>query len=1026
MRAPTDMPRRRRRGSNRGRIVLIVAVVALFLLATSLRGIAGFYTDYLWFDGLGLASVFRGVLRAQVVLAAVFTATFFVLLFVNLWIADRLAPKFRPAGPEDDLLERYHDVVDRRAGLLRAGISLVFALLFGLGAGSQWNEWLLFSNSVSFGEKDPLFNTDISFYVFKLPFLTYLVNWLFASLIIIFIVTAVAHYLNGGIRVQAAFQRVTPQVKAHLSVILGLLALVKAADYWLDRYELTLSTRGTVDGATYTEVNAQLPAIYLLLSISLLAFVLFIINIWRRGWVLPAVTVGLWAFAAIVAGTIYPTFVQRFRVEPAESSKEATYITRNIEATRDAFGLNNVETTPFDYQDSLESEQLLANEGTIQNIRLLDPNVVTDTYRRLQNERGFYRFLDLDVDRYTVDINGEEITSQVVIAARELNPDGIPQKSWEGERLAFTHGYGIALAPSNVVTSTGRPDFLIGGVPIVVSPTLPETDDIAQPQLYFGDGLPGYSIVGTERVEIDYTDEAGEPVETAYDGDGGVAVSGTGIGGFIRRSAFALRFGEIDPLISNFITDKSRILYVRDVRERVTKVAPFLHIDADPYPVVTSDGNMVWIIDAYTTSSNYPYAQRANTEQLSAGSGLDHNFNYVRNSVKVVVDAYDGTVTLYEMPGIEGPDGEVARDPIAQAYRKAFPDLFEDFDDMPEDLQEHLRYPEDLFRVQTNMWGRYQISESTPFYEQAGAWTVAQDPGTTPEGAESTPVTNAQGETVSTRDARIEPYYLQMQLPDQEGLEFVLLRPFVPVSQNDTNTQLTAFMVAQSDGDNYGKLRVYQMPGTRVDGPAVVQANIAATEEISQRVSLLNQQGSQVRFGNLLLVPIDQTILYVRPLYVQARGETAVPELKNVIVAFGAEVAMGTNLLDALTQIFDSEEDIAALEEILGGELTPPTDPDEGPDEPPEETPDQTVDELLAEASTLLEEAESELQGDDPDLGAYQDKVDQARELINQALELTGAVPPSDGGSDGDGTADGSTTTAPPDTEPPDEGGGEA
>jgi uncharacterized membrane protein (UPF0182 family) len=1016
MRAPTDMPRRRRRGSNRGRIVLIVAIVALFLLATSLRGIAGFYTDYLWYDALGLSSVFRGVLRAQVVLAVVFTATFFVLLFVNLWIADRLAPKFRPAGPEDDLLERYHEAVDRRAGLLRAGIALVFALLFGVGAGSQWNQWLLFSNSVSFGEKDPLFNTDISFYVFKLPFLTYVVNWLFASLIIVLIVTAVAHYLNGGIRVQAAFQRVTPQVKAHLSVILGLLALVKAADYWLDRYELTLSTRGTVDGALYTEVNAQLPAIYLLLSISLLAFVLFIINIWRRGWVLPAVTVGLWAFAAIVAGTIYPTFVQRFRVEPAESSKEATYISRNIEATRDAFGLNNVETTPFNYQEELTPEQLLDNAATILNIRLLDPIVVPDTYKRLQVERGFYRFPDLDVDRYDVNINGEEITSQVVLAARELNTGGIPQKSWEGEHLAFTHGYGIALAPSNVVTSTGRPDFLIGGVPVVVDERLPATDDIARPQLYFGEGLPGYAIVGTDRVEIDYTDEDGEPVETAYEGDGGVAVSGTGLGGFVRRASFALRFGEIDPLISNFITDESRIMYVRDVRERVTKVAPFLSIDADPYPVVTSDGEMVWIVDAYTTSSNYPYAQRANTEQLSAGSGLDHKFNYVRNSVKAVVDAYEGSVTLYEMPGIEGPDGEPQEDPIATAYRKAFPDLFSDFDDLSDDLKEHLRYPEDLFRVQTNMWGRYQISESTPFYEQAGAWTVAQDPGTTPEGAESTPVTNAAGETVSTRDARIEPYYLQMQLPGEEDDQFILLRPFVPVSQNDTNTQLTAFMVAQSDPGDYGRLRVYQMPGTRVDGPAVVQANIASQERISQRVSLLNQQGSQVLFGNLLLIPVDETILYVRPLYVQARGETSVPQLRNVIVSFGAEVVMGETLFDALAQIFDTPEEVEALRVILAGELNPPPDSEEGPEQPPGETPEpetgQTVDELLTQASTLLDDAQADLEADTPDLGAYQDKGDQARDLIKQALELSGVfpsetdttattAPSSDGGADG-------------------------
>jgi hypothetical protein len=1004
------MPRRRRRGSNRGRIILILAIVALFLLATSLRGIAGFYTDFLLFDGLGLAQVWRGVLGAQIVLALIFTLTFFVLLYANLWIADRLAPTFRPAGPEEDLLERYHDAVGRRQGLLRIVVSVLFALLFGVGAASQWNEWILFTNSVPFGETDPLFNTDISFYVFRLPFLTYVVSWLFASLIIVLIVTIVAHYLNGGIRVQAAFQRVTPQVKAHVSVILGLLALVKAVDYWFDRYELTLSTRGTVDGATYADVNAQLPAIYLLLSISLLAFVLFIVNIWRRGWVLPVVTVGLWAFVAIVVGAAYPEFVQRFRVEPAESSREEPFIARNIEATRDGMGMARVETASFDYEEELTPQDLEANTATLQNIRLLDPNVVSDTYRRLQEERGFYRLLDLDVDRYTVELeDGQEITAQVVLAARELDTSGVPQRSWEGEHLAFTHGYGLAMAPANIVTAEGRPDFVIRDVPITVDEQLSQVVEVERPQLYFGDGLPGYAITGTERVEVDFTDEEGNPVDFAYDGDGGVAVSGTGIGGFVRRAAFALRFGEIDPLISNFITDKSRIMYVRDVRERVTKVAPFLHFDSDPYPVVTNGGDMLWVVDGYTTSSNYPYAQRADNQQISDGSGLNHSFNYVRNSVKAVVDAYDGTVTLYEMPGVEDADGERKPDPIARAYRKAFPELFADLDDMPDDLQSHLRFPEDLFRIQTNMWGRYHISQPGAFYDEAGGWAVAQDPGITPEGAQSTPITNEQGEPVGTRETRIAPYYLQMQLPGEEQDQFALLRPFVPVDPGDDRRELTAFMTAGSDPDEYGKLKVWEMPGTRVAGPAIVQADIAANPTIAREVSLLNQQGSQVRFGNLLLVPVGQSILYVRPMYVQASGETAVPQLERVIVAFGARVAMGDTLLDALTQIFDEPGDEEVLERILAAELTPPTDPDEGPDEPTdgdtEPQEDQTPEEVLADAAALLEEAEAAL-GGEGGLAEYEEKVRQAQELIARALDELGLAIPVDGTT---------TTTAPPD-----------
>ena len=464
MRAPQDMPRRgrRRRLSGRGRTVLIVALVALFLLVTSLSGIASVYTDYLWFDSLDLNSVWRTILGAQIALAVIFIGLFFVLMLLNLVLADRLAPRFRPSGPEEELLERYHDVVDRRAGAVRVIVSLVLAVIAGAGASSQWNDWILFTNRVDFGIKDPLFNTDVGFYVFQLPFLTFVVSWLFAALLIVLIVTAVAHYLNGGIRLQTQGERVTPQVKAHLSVLLGVLALVKAADYWLQRYELTLSTRGTVDGATYTDVNAQLPAIYLLLMVALLSFVLFILNIWRRGWVLPVVTVGLWGMAAVLAAGVVPAIVQQFTVEPAESSKEAPYISRNIEATRQALGLDDVEVKPFDYNEDLSVDDLVANQDTLSNIRLFDPGVVGDTYSRLQAERSFYRFGDLDVDRYQIDGS----TRQVVLGARELDPSGIPQQSWEGQHVAFTHGYGVALAPANALTSTGRPDFLVGSIPV--------------------------------------------------------------------------------------------------------------------------------------------------------------------------------------------------------------------------------------------------------------------------------------------------------------------------------------------------------------------------------------------------------------------------------------------------------------------------------------------------------------------------------------------------------------------------------
>ncbi|MCB1017098.1 MAG: UPF0182 family protein [Acidimicrobiales bacterium] len=979
MRAPSDMPRgsdrrERRRRSGRGRIILVVAAVALFLLATSLRGIAGFYTEYLFFDSLGLENVWSGVLGARIVLGLIFTGLFFVLMLANLVIADRLAPRFRPAGPEEELLERYHQAVGRRAGLVRVGVALLFAIIAGSGVSSQWNSWILFTNRVDFGITDPLFDTDVGFYVFQLPFLSFVVNWLFAAFVIIFIVTAVAHYLNGGIRVQAPIQRVTPQVKAHLSVLLGILALIKAVDYWLQRYELTVSSRGVVEGATYTDVNAQLPAIYLLLLIALLSFCLFIANIWRRGWVLPVLAVGLWAFVAIVAGGIYPTFIQRFQVQPAESTKERPYIRDNIEATRAAMNLAEVETQTFEYDESLTASDLIDNAETVRNIRLLDPGIVNDTYQRLQADRGFYRFTDLDVDRYEID--GQ--TTQVVIGVRELNEAGVPQQSWEGKTLAFTHGYGAAVAPANAVNSAGQPNFIVSGVPVQTPDNIP----VDQPQLYIGERQTGYAIVGTDRQEVDYVSDSGETVPFAYDGEGGVRLNS-----FVRKAAFALRFGDIDPLISDFVQDDSRLIFLRDVRQRVETLAPFLRYDSDPYPVIL-DGRVYYVLDAYTTSSEYPYAQSADNEQLSSESGLNGSFNYVRNSAKAVVDAYDGNVVLYEMPG---------EDPILSAYRNAFPELFADFEDMPDGLADHLRYPEDLFRVQTNMWARYHIGDAQDFYEQTGGWEVAQDPGTDVTGSPQTQTTDEQGQLVSTRERRIDPYYLQMRLPDRDNEEFLILRSFVPVSDNDERKELTSFMVGLSDPEDYGQLRVYEMPNLNVDGPAIVNAQMLQNEEISQRISLLNQQGSSVKLGSLLLIPVEDSLLYVRPLYVEAQGDTPVPQLKNVIVAYGDQVEMRSTLREALEAIFGRAPETLEETPTDGGE---PTDTPDEPSEPTGTTQEQIA-ELLLRAEGLFAQADDAL--DEGDLGTYQARMDAARALVEQAIEL---------GADGTTTT---TTTTPAD-----------
>jgi uncharacterized protein len=605
-------------GLSRGRLVLIVAVAALLAALLSARGLAGFYTDYLWFDSIGFTGVWKGLLWAKVGLVILFIAVAFVLIWLNLFIADRLAPRIRPPGPEESALEPLNAVLDRRPGLSRVAVAFLPALLLGAGVSGRWHDWILFRNEVNFGVDDPQFGRDVGFYVFQLPFVSFLVDWLFGALVLVTLVAAAAHYRNGGIRLQAPGRVITPAVRAHLSILLACIALVRAVSYYLDRFEITFSTRGVVDGATYTDVHANLPAINLLIAISVLAAGLLIYNAHRRGWVLPGIAVGLWALVAIVVGTAYPAFIQRFRVEPAESVKEAPFIERNIAATRAALGLDDVKVRPFAYNEELSVEALQKNADTIRNVRLWDPQVLGQTYQRLQEVRTFYRFTDVDIDRYGPP--GEP--TQTMLSARELNPDSLPADTWENRHLAFTHGYGAVMSPANAVTADGQPDFLVKDIPPQGEPP------IAEPRLYHGESIGGFAIVNSGRDEIDYVKADGTAVTNRYDGRGGV-----GIGSVVRRAAFALRFADVNPLISGFMTADSKILYIRDIRERARTAAPFLHYDADPYPVLL-EGRIVWIMDAYTTTVRYPYGQRVDRNRLAGSSGLNHDFNYVRNSVK--------------------------------------------------------------------------------------------------------------------------------------------------------------------------------------------------------------------------------------------------------------------------------------------------------------------------------------------------------------------------------------------------------
>ncbi len=967
------------RFGRRGRIIAIAVFAGLVVLAFSLRGIARFYTDYLWFDSLERTDVWGRVLVAKIALVLIFGAAIFALLWVNLLIADRLAPRSRPPGPEEEMLSRYHAAVRGRTLLVRTVVSLLFTFMVSAGVSSQWEKWLLFINRKEFGVSDPLFDTDIGFYAFQLPFLSFVVGWAFAAFVVVFFLVAAAHYVNGGIRFQTPVrgaERVTPQVKVHLSAILAMLALIKAADYWLARYELTVSSSGVVDGALYTDVNARLPALRLLLLISLFAVVLLVVNLRRRGWVLPVLAVGLWAFVAVVVGGMYPAFVQRFRVDPNETAREAEYTIRNIEATRSAYSLTpgeDVALEEFNYRKNLDPAQLRAAEPTIRNARILDPSTLTDTFEKDQGERDFYQFSKvLDVDRYEID--GE--LTQVVLAARELNLSEL--SSWERQHVAITHGYGLAMAQANLTDVRGSPEFVTAGLPVDVDPRL--GIELAEPQIYVGENISGYALVGATRDEVDYVDGNGQDVSFRYDGDGGVAM-----GSFLRRAAFALRFAELDPLISNFVGDETSIIYMRDVRERVSAVIPFLELDSDVYPVVF-DSRIHYIVDAYTTTGGYPYSQRADTRGLEDGADLQAaGANYIRNSVKAVVDSYDGDVTLYVMPG---------RDPIIEAWRGAFPDLFEDFETMPAGLRDHIRYPHDLFTMQTNMWASYQVTEPEALIIGTEKWAVAQDPGSSVAAGGTAETLVDESGVITSRERRVSAYYSLIQLPGEDEVSYVTLRSFVPVSDDDSRKELTAFMVAETRPDGSSRLVSYEMSNLLAPGPAIVASNISTNPDISARLTLLNDQGSSVDFGDLLLLPVDDSMLYVRPLYVRAQG-TQIPLLAGVIVAVGDRTALADTFEEALEALYPNQDfsdiilppiaDLASSTDSGAGEAPDPGDepsPEPGPELPGAGEGSGDVADLIARLQ--------ELQGQQAETSASIDA------LIEQILEQL--APPANAG----------------------------
>ena len=1007
MRTPQDLPRRLPTSSRRFRIGVLIGIVALIVIITSLRGIAGFYTDYLWFQSVKFTSVFRGVLVTKVLLSIVFIVIFFALLFTNLVIADRFAPEDVDPSVADELVVRYRDIVFPGGRWVRLGVAVIFALLAGTGADREWNNWDLFRYHTSFGATDPEFHKDIGFYVFQLPFINFLLGWAFEAVIVVLIVTTVAHYLNGGIELQGTERRVSAAVKTHVSVLLGVLALIKAVDYYYERLELVLSRTHVVNGATATSVHADKPAKTLLIAIAVIAAGLFLYNIRQKGWVLPAVGVGLWALVYVLVGAAYPALYQALRVSPSELTREAPYIQRNIDATRSAYGLNNVQVdSSYQYTPTIttsqiqgDSPQAEANQQTLANVRLLDPAVqLANTFDKYQALRSYYQFNDLDLDRYDFNTGDATELTATIASVRELN-SSVPS-GFVNEHLSYTHGYGAVVAPigESGVNTDGTPNFALSDLPpatqqpnLGLSPT--------GSQIYYGEGAAagGYVIADTKTPEIDYLNSStGQEVTTKYSGTGGVKA-----GSLLTRAAFALRFGDPNFILSSQITASSKVMYIRNITQRVQKAAPFLKFDADPYAVVLN-GGVYWVIDAYTTTDNYPYSQNADTDRVPGNSGLSSTFNYVRNSVKVVVSAYNGSMDFF----VVDPS-----DPIIQVYERAFPDLF-----IPESrantlipgIVAHFRYPEDLFRVQTNMYGRYHLTDAADFYSQAQAWAVSPDPGSgLLSNITSAPAATvgANGQVIPASVQRLQPQYILAHLPGQTKQTFMLLTPFVPIASTTNQQNLTAYMTASSDPDDYGQLRVYEAPpGETVDGPGLVSNAIRSNQAISQELTLYDQKGSNVELGEVDIVPIDESLLYVQTVYVES-SSNQIPTLRDVVVVYNSQAYHSGNasLDNALCQIqnpdgstpFSNYCNTAAATSVLPSSTLPAgstpsnTTPSTTTTVPTSVAPPSkgaTVQTLLADANSEFAAANTALKASN--LAAYQTDINLAETYVNQAEQL--------------------------------------
>lgn len=827
------------------------ALLALVLI-TLLRGVPSVLTDYLWFGEVGYRQVFVTTLATQIGMQLAVGGAFLLFFLGNLLIALR---RTRPDFPVLHELRAVLPIIEDlrpRLPLIAVAAALFLTLLVSQWAAGQWLAWLRFQNAESFHAADPVFSRDFSFYVFVLPFLRSLAGFVQFTLFAAMIASAAAYFLQGQLWARPGFAAVSRRARRHLLLLgAGILATMTAQTF-LARYDLLYSTRGLITGAGYTDLHATLPALHIAAAVSALAALALASAAWGRSLRPSLISVAAVVFVHLVLVQLWPMALQRLVVAPNEIERERPYIVRAIAATRFAFGLDDVEEGQFPASENLTAARVSANAGTIDNVRLWESEPLKTTNGQLQEIRTYYDFVDVDNDRYLID--GK--LHQVALSPRELNPAGLPARIWINEHLTYTHGYGVCVAPVNRITSEGLPEYIVKDIPPVSS--VPELE-IRRPEIYYGELAAEYVIVGTRALEFDYP--AGEEnVYTTYRGRGGIRLDG-----LASRLLFALQFGEPKILLSTDFTDSSRILLHRRVRERVSKVAPFLVWEKDPYIIIRSDGTLTWMIDGYTTTDRIPYSAR-----------VDGVGNYIRNPVKATVDAYNGDVRLWAVD---------AKDPLLRSLTRIFPGAFTPLDSMPSDLRAHMRYPEEMFSVQSQVYGTYHMTDPQVFYNKEDLWKVAQrDVGSGSGGAV------------------VSPYFTVMKLAGVGAKEeFILMLPFTPSLKEN----MIAWMSARSDPPHYGKLLVYSFPKQRlVYGPQQIESRINQDTEISRDLTLWNQQGSQVIRGNLLVVPVDSSIVYFQPLYLQAASQAGLPELKRILVAFGNRIVMEPTMDAALARIF--------------------------------------------------------------------------------------------------------------------------